>query len=473
MTERDIDNLYTQLEATMLKVKPNNELKRSMSSLSSNSTISSSSSSNTSIINEDLDHIYSTNLNCSCQYWLVSNDSEHCGLCDQAIPFIQQQHEDKISSQEKELALNNQLAQKQALYNLYVKDIQILQAQHGKRQELLENMTNKIDSLNGDIEIVQLKHKDEIAHTIAIEQSKKLVEIELHDLTQKLFEEANSMVLVEKKEKLAIQLKHDEVNDQLKEVESQLTSVQAELKELRKDMTNQDSNSQQLSPQSFSAFISTHENYLLRAQLDMSTLLLDQSQPIEINQEYNQQVQDDAMITEFEQFRESIRSISLSKLYTTSFMKSCLKTDIEPCLRFGPNPKLSSKKILDAILVKTCLVEPCPPGFIQAPTKADSIKVKTRLWDRFSSSSSSSSSHDTPGCQACGRVLDENESWRFRISYFDEWSYIDKYCHDRIASVIEFYVFIRKLKAGTDKDSSKFQLYQECSRLRLQMFLSR
>lgn len=468
MTESDIDNLYTQLEATMLKVKSNNALKRSMSSLSSNSTISSSSSSSTSIINEDLDHVYLTNINCSCQYWLVSKDSEHCGLCDQVIPTIKQQHEENISFQEQGVALNKQLTKKQALYNLYVKDIQILRQQHDKRQESLVNMTNRIDSLNGDIEIVQLKHKDEIAHTIAIEQSKKLVEIELHDLTQKLFEEANSMVLVEKKEKVAIQLQHDKVNDQLKGVESQLTSVQAELKELRKDMTNHDSNSQQLNPQSFSAFISTHENYLLRAQLDMSTLLLDQSQPIEINQEYNQQVQDDAMVTEFQQFNASIKTTSLSKLYTLSFMKSCLKSDIEPCLRFGPNPKISSKKILDAILVKTCLVEACPPGFLQAPTKADSIKVKTRLWDRFSSSS-----QDTPGCQACGRTLDEAQCWRFRISYFDEWSCIDKYCHDRIISVIEFYVFLRRLKAGTDKDSNKFKLYEECSRLRLQMFLSR
>lgn len=468
-TQQDIDNLYNQLEATMLKVKTNNQLKRSMSSLSSNSTISSSGSSNNSIINEDLDHIYSTNRSCSCQYWLVSSDSEHCGLCDQAIPIVKQQHEDKILLKEQSLILDNQLAEKQALYKLYVTDIETLKQQHDKRQELLTNMTNKIESLCEDIEIVQLKHKDEIAHTIAIEQSKKLVEIELHDLTQKLFEEANNMVLVEKKEKLVIQLQHDKVNDQLKGVESQLTGVQAELKELRKDMTNQDLNLQQLNPQSsFSAFISTHENYLLRAQLDMSTLLLDQSQPIEINQEYNQQVHDDAVVTEFQQFSESIKSIGLSKLYTLSFMKSCLKSDIEPCLRFGPNPRISSKKILDAILVKTCLVESCPPGFIQAPTKADSVKVKTRLWDRFSSSA-----QDYPGCQACGRLIDETQCWRFRISYFDEWSLIDRYCYDRITSVIEFYMFLRRLKTATAKDGNKFELYQECSRLQLQMFLSR
>lgn len=478
---RDINHLYNQLE-TMIKSEP--QLKRSISSLSNHSTLSSSSSSssgsnssNISIINNEQDS-YSTT-NCSCQYWLVSNDSEHCGLCDQVIPVIKQHQQNLTNLKEQRIKTRNEFTEKQALYKAYHHDIQTLEAEYCRRQELVDAVTNQIQSLNEDIEIVQLKHKDEIAHTIEIEHSKKLVEIELHELTQKLFEEANNMILLEKKEKSIIQEQHDKVNLQLKSVETELSNVQTELGQVRNDMTEKDQDfscQQRLNRQSSSTVVSTHENYILRAQLDMSSLYSNQSHQIEVNQDYHQQIHDVTMVAEFKQFAESINSISFSKLMNLSFMKLCLKTDIEPCLRFGPNPKLSTKKILDAILVKSCLVEPCPPGFLQEKLSLKKIDptVKTRLWDRFSSSSNGN--QEISGCQACGRSIDESnetDCWRFRISYFDEWSLIDKYCYHKIASVIEFYNFLRRLKAGTYKHMDIFILYQECSRLRLQMFLSR
>ncbi|CAO3635035.1 unnamed protein product [Mucor hiemalis] len=333
-------------------------------------------------------------------------------------------------------------------------------------------MTNRIQSLHQDIEVVQLKHEDEIAHIKAIEHSKKLVQNEIHDLSQRLFEEANSLVLKEKEEKLAIQNKHDKVRDDFKNAESQLEKVQSDLQELRKDIAAKDQKEQPMQPQSsFSTFITTHENYLLRAQLDMASLQMDLTQPIEINPEYHEQVLDNMVLEEFKQFCIDIKVTGLSKLSTLSFMKSCLKTDIEPCLRFGPNPKMSSKKIMDAILVKSCLIEPCPPGFaedrINAAMKAEPTKPKIRLWERFSASASPEVSNC---CQACGRVL-QGECWRFRISYFDEWALADRYCYERISSVIEFFSFLRKLKV--DGYGDIFLTYQECSRLQLQMFLSR
>ncbi|GAA5812802.1 hypothetical protein MFLAVUS_006260 [Mucor flavus] len=480
--QQGINHLYNQLESM---IKGETQLKRSISSLSNHSTISSSSSgsssnssSNVSMINNELD-VYSTpNINCSCQYWLVSEQSEHCGLCDQVIPIVKQHHENITGLKEQAADSETKLTEKQALYKAYHNDIESLENEHGRRQELVTGMANQIQSLNEDIEAVQLKHKDEIAHTIEIEHSKKLVEIELHELTQKLFEEVNTMILAEKKEKILIQEQHDKVGQQLKCAETELVNVQLALNQVRTDMTDQDFNSQPSC--SFSSVFSTHENYTLRAQLDMSSLLSDQSQVIEINQEYHQQVHDLDLIAEFKQFTESINSISFSKLLNLPFMKSCLKSDIEPCLRFGLSPKVGCKKILEAIQVKTCLVEPCSRAFLQEKLSIQQqpvvVKVKTRLWDRFSSSNGGSNSGgENYGCQACGRTIeqDETDCWRFRISYFDEWSLIDRYCYDKIASVMEFFCFLRGLKAGTYKQVDMFTLYQECSRLRLQMFLSR
>ncbi|KAG2234800.1 hypothetical protein INT48_006717 [Thamnidium elegans] len=429
-------------------------------------------------INNELDVYSAPNINCSCQYWLVSDQSENCGLCDQVIPIVKQHHENITGLKEQAAESETKLTEKQALYKAYNNDIKSLENEHGRRQELITNMTNQIQSLNEDIEIVQLKHKDEIAHTIEIEHSKKLVEIELHELTQKLFEEVNTMILAEKEEKILIQEQHDKVGQQLKNAETELVNVQLALSQVRTDMTDQDFNSQpQLNNScSFSSVFSTHENYTLRAQLDMSSLLSDQSQVIEINQEYHQQVHDLDLIAEFKQFTESINSISFSKLLNLPFMKSCLKSDIEPCLRFGLNPKLSSKKILEAIQVKTCLVEPCSRAFLQEKLSQQQqevvVKVKTRLWDRFSSNGGGNGgNHEFSGCQACGRTIEEDETdcWRFRISYFDEWSIIDRYCYDKIASVMEFFCFLRRLKDGTYKQVDIFILYQACSRLRLQI----
>lgn len=282
-------------------------------------------------------------------------------------------------------------------------------------------------------------------------------------------------MLAEKQEKIAIKIQHDKVSDDLKLAESQLEQVQLELKELRNDMAEKDQEPQQLNPQSsFSSFITTHENYVLRAQLDMASLQNDLTQPIEINSEYHQQVTDTTLVEEFKQFSTAIKSTGLLKMFTLPFMKSCSKMDIEPCLRFGPNPRLSSKKIMDAILAKTCLTEVCPPEFFEermkASTKVEAPKAKIRLWDRFASSSPIEVFN---GCQACGRTLAKEESWRFRISYFDEWALIDRFCFERIASVVDFYSFLRKLKADGYKDVDSFQVYQEFSRHQLQMFLAR
>lgn len=495
--KEDIDSIYSQIEADILK---STDLKRSMSSLSSHSAISSSSSSSSNSSDyksihseeeEQQESSHTTTTPCSCKDIIVSIDSQHCGLCDQVIPPLQQHQQERLQELGKIEKLKAEVAEKQAQYQLNQKELNSLQTKYTNAQQAVIEMTDKITSLTGDIEIVQLKHKDEIAHTIEIEHSKKLVEIELHDLTQKLFEEANRIVLVEKEEKLAIQLQHDKVDNELTEAEWKLKNVQLELDQLRKDMTEKDEelNFPSSQPQSSrSSFITTHENYLLRAQLDMSSLLKDDTpEPIEINDDYHQQVHDNTLLTEFQQFMDSIQSVSLSKLSTLPFMKLCMKTDIEPCLRFGPSPKISAKKITDAILVKTCLVEECPPSFLEEKIKAltarvEPVKVRTSLWDRFSSSSSNTTTTNTTNsqggmtlaCQACGRSIDEKyDCWRFRISYFDEWSLIDRYCYDRIASVIEFYTFLRKLKIGAYNHVELFQVYQDCSKLKLQMFLSR
>lgn len=484
---KEIDNHYnpldTMIDVTSIKSNNTSDMKKSMSTLSVASSIShcsisssSSSSSNSSSettknrpnSNNTITSVISTQ--CTCKQFLISMDSEHCHICDQLIPQLDQLQLEKSKLKELIYTLQSQIEDKQSFHHKSTKDVLLLQKTFATRQQQLKTTLEQIQSLQEDIAIVQLKHKDEIAHASAIDLSKKGVENELHDLTQKLFEEANAMVLAEKQQKLQLQQEHDHIKLLLDRSKTELSATQAQLQTLRTAMAVQQQNTTTTNSNT------THENYILRAQLDMSSLLK-HPQPIMIQTAYR----DELLLDEFQQFITSLPTVPLTKLASLPFMKLCLKSDIEPCLRFGPNPKITCKKMIDSILAKTCFVETCPSGYLEK-VKAMAVmpvKVKTRLWDRFSTSTESIPNDGRLSCQACGRISNEDDDeqetlgWRFRISYFDEWSLIDKYCHDRIVSAIEFYTFIRELRVGTFKHMELHEIFAECSRLRLQTLLSR
>ncbi|KAG2193969.1 hypothetical protein INT46_011311 [Mucor plumbeus] len=443
LQQEGINNLYNELE-TLLKNNSTNDIS-SLSSLSSSSTNSSTQFAS-----------------CTCKHWLVSMDTKYCNLCDNIVPLLDEIQTEKHRLKERIRSLKTQLDERQSLLKSYTKDFNTLNAQYIRSQQQSDTTTFKIESLRQDINFLKTKHKDEIAHTIEIEQSKKGVEIELHDLSQKLFEEANALVLAEKKEKMILKQEHDQVKLQLENSQTELTAVQAELHTLREAMTNH--------PQQATTAKTTHENYTLRAQLDMATLL-NVPQPVEINPNIQN---DDLLLQEFDLFIKSLELTSIAKLNGLPFMKYCLKSDIEPCLKFG---KATTKRLLDAIISKTCLIEECSQEFIDAKKNLPPIKTKqkSRLWG-FSSTSSPSIESTIPllSCYTCGKELEEGEDqmWRFRTSYFDEWTLIDSYCRNRINSVIDFYTWLRRLKLN-EKKLKVDEVYEEYTRLQLQMLLSR
>ncbi|KAK4521243.1 uncharacterized protein ATC70_013188 [Mucor velutinosus] len=443
--QEDIDNLYNEL-GTLIKSNSTNDV-------SSLSSISSSSSNTTS-----------QSMSCACKHWLVSMETKHCSLCDAVVPLLEKLQTEKQKLKERIQSLKSQLDDQRSLLNSYKRDHGTLSAQYAQREQQSDAIKASIESLQQDIHFLKTKHKDEIAHTLEIEQSKKGVEIELHDLSQKLFEEANALVLAEKKEKLILQQEHDQVKLQLENTQIELAAVQTELQTLREVMADQ--------PQETTTAKTTHENYTLRAQLDMATLL-GVPQPVEINPNIQK---DGLLLQEFDTFIQSLEITSMAKVNSLPFMKYIIKSDIEPCLKFG---KATSKRVLEAILSKTCLIEECPQEFIdmkkqQPPIKA---KPKSRLWGFSSSPMQPNETAALPilGCSTCGKELEEGEDqmWRFRTSYFDEWALIDGYCRDRINSVVAFYAWLRRIKVQQTKKTELDEAYEEFTRLQLQMLLSR
>ncbi|KAI8876962.1 hypothetical protein K501DRAFT_298533 [Backusella circina FSU 941] len=338
------------------------------------------------------------------------------------------------------------------------KRIQIEESISEKQQEI-DTKNNQTLSLQHDLKVLKTKCQDETSQIQDIYRSKENLKRELEELGQKLMEEANLMVTLEREEMKTIKETNDQLESALKEATTQLTETERELEELRQLISRH--------KEQIASSIYQHPSIdsLTRARIELSVM---HGRDIGVAMEA---MEDEGALMDFNDFYQTASKTPLRKLHSLKYLKYCIRDDVEPCLRFGPNPRLSSRKIMDAILVKTCLVEECPEGFAteQAIRQVNEEAVAT-LWERFTSSSV------FLGCQACGRRVESRErelKYRFRISYFDEWACIDRYCRDRLLAVIEFYAFIRHLRAGGYKHRSLHELYQEFIRLKLQMFITR
>ncbi|KAI7876104.1 hypothetical protein K492DRAFT_152022 [Lichtheimia hyalospora FSU 10163] len=300
------------------------------------------------------------------------------------------------------------------------------------------------------MEMLNDKYVDEIERVAEIQHSKDMVENELEDLSRRLFEEANGMVANEKREKHQLEMAQRQLEKQLQETQERLAAEQMQLKELRQRMEDMAYEQEQLKRSSLTTAEEHAESKSITSTEGGENNATESSASVDGSTSCAGQVTmdmtDPMLLSEFEDFIKLSASIPLKKLHSSiSFLKNCLAEDVEPCLRFGAHSRLSARKVAEAIVMNTCFIEETPVGFAeeQAP------------------------------CQACGRQDQHPLPYRFRTSYFDDWACIDRYCRDRLVAVCEFYVFIRNVRQGYYNTRSLPDLYQECMRLRLQMFYAR
>ncbi|RUP44450.1 hypothetical protein BC936DRAFT_149448 [Jimgerdemannia flammicorona] len=460
-------------------------------------------------------------VDCACRHILVSVDSKHCSLCDRVIPIVAELQKERLQRIE-ELETNQLKLREEArrVMNM-TRDIQTLKDRIEDLEYQLDTRTDEVDKLKADIDSLNEKYIDEIARAAEIQHSKDMVENELEDLSRKLFEEANGMVAHEKREKYDLQVSYQHLQNNLKVTQEQLVAEQMQLQELREKMGHMVEGAGQMESESESLSclkMPSPSDPTVRAIADIAMLYglaptkhfapepdidgidvtsdgaptertsdeahqdPDHLSPI-IHTEADrlplpppmQTSVDELMLNEFKEFITTGTTIPLKKIHTIPFMKNCLVEDIETCLRFGPAPRVSARKITDAIVTNTCFIEEAPLGFAEeqynrppdVPLKNSASKQ--HLWERFSGTQSTVIFR---GCQACGRI-DGPLPFRFRISHFDDWACIDRYCRDRLVAVCEFYVFIRNVRQGYYANRTPGDLYAESIRLRLQMFYAR
>ncbi|KAI7907858.1 uncharacterized protein BX663DRAFT_539272 [Cokeromyces recurvatus] len=396
-----------------------------------------------------------TNNDCPCQYILDSNNLSICSLCQSPIPIIQQLLAEKSQYETQIEQLQAQLSIEQTRIDDQLQSIANLNDNLQNISEQLDTKTAQFQRLQNDMEMLNDKYVDEIERVAEIQHSKDMVESELEDLSRRLFEEANGMVAHEKREKHNLQIAQRHLENQLRETRERLGAEQMQLQELRKRMED----------------MASHDNLVLQQTTALP--------PPKLTGDT-----DALLLDEFKEFVKTGTKVSLKKIHMIPFMKACQEEDVEACLRFGPNNRLSIRKVNEAIVMNTCFIEEAPTGFQEEQTKkiiaGASLKISataTKMWERLSNASNNSSSYTQTtvfnGCQACGRSDGTSLPYRFRISYFDDWACIDRFCRDRLVAVCEFYVFIRNIRQGLYNNRDIQDLYHEAMRLRLQMFYAR
>ncbi|SAL97512.1 hypothetical protein [Absidia glauca] len=430
--------------------------------------------------------------NCPCYTIVALEDTRQCGLCGRSIPIVDDLLKECDTQEQDIQALQQRLDEGQRRIATQTDDISQLQMTVERTKKELDGTTHAFDALQIDMEQLNDKYVDEIDRVAEMQYSKDMVENELEDLSQRLFEEANGMVANEKREKhnLKVTLKH--LENQLEETCDRLAAEQMQLEELRLKMEAMqylENNHDTSNRNSDAIFIDNNNNSSSSSSKRSSNGLTDVlnglgsnglagvSQDDQVADKDSWPDMDTMLLDEFVEFVNLRTSVPLKKLHTIPFMKHCQLEDVDPCLRFGGNSRLSARKMNEAIVMNTCFIEDAPYGFAEEQAKRPvdmPLKIsagKTMIWERFSSSGQGGV---FAGCQACGRTNDAASlPYRVRISYFDDWACIDRYCRDRLVAVCEFYVFIRNVRQGYYSTRTIIDLYQEAMRLRLQMFYAR
>ncbi|OBZ91418.1 Guanine nucleotide exchange factor for Rab-3A [Choanephora cucurbitarum] len=356
-------------------------------------------------------------------------------------------------------------------------------------QHELDQKNIQLERLEQDMHTLNQKYVAEIERVGNIQHEKDMVEHELEELSLKLFEEANAMVAVEKKARWQIE-------NELRQTQEQLLAEQAQLRELRLRLTSD-------RPSDATSILDSSTTIIMKSrlkdQIDLDGLKrvsanhimkytrkeqLTQQRTISMpptpstSDHINAKNKRPSTIDGFqlESFREytiasSQKLLTPKKLNQTTFMKHCLSEDIEPCLRFGPQSKLSIKKMIDFLSRQACFIEHIHTGL--APSSSV-VQPSKPLWERFNANTPTKSIVVSNSCSACGRSADAVVlNYRFRLDETDNWLPIDQYCRDRLVAVCEFFVFIRNIQMNLYQDRSIEDLYTENIRLRLQMFYSR
>ncbi|KAK9729388.1 hypothetical protein K7432_000271 [Basidiobolus ranarum] len=337
------------------------------------------------------------------------------------------------------------------------------------------------DATQYELDMKRLAEKliDETELRGEVEHAKFELENELEELSIKLFEEANKMVVEQRKVCAEIKRKNIILERQLEEYR-ELSSLQSEqLVELKcnfiktkpvapqhklppltihidKKLTNSDLFDNPLPSPKSSTYtddsISNDRGSLL-SELDKqsydSCMYSEESTIGEHGLSFNF---DDIRYIEFKEFLEQ----PPKNIFQSKFVKRCITEDIDVLMRFdttaGVRSWFQNRKLATAVQVGTIVIEPLFTNYEQKETQLQYARSN---------------------CTLCNHHVATSTNYTYRLDDHDvETKIACSFCRERLISVCDFYSFLRMIHSGILKSSHE-KLYNDCLRIRLKMFLAR
>ncbi|ORX95082.1 hypothetical protein K493DRAFT_301669 [Basidiobolus meristosporus CBS 931.73] len=308
-----------------------------------------------------------------------------------------------------------------------------------------------------------------------IEHAKLQIETELEDLSARLFEEANKMVMDEKRLRVDAERKHAIAERQLTEVQELVNSQKEELEDLKSRLEQTAGEKDKESAERIK--MAKERDELELALMDGSVTGSPRSSyrqskngsnrlslsSIRSDSAYDSSHSECDDIGDFEltfhlsdfrfdEFKEFIEAPkNLKTMFVSKFMRRSIAEDVDPAMRF-----------------ESCNVR----GWFQQRKLTTATQSGTLIIETISPTPCVSSVHKN-SCNLCLHQIRTPLVYRIRYDDFDcEPKEICAFCRERLFSVCEFYTFIRLVHGGIIKGSLQ-RLYMEVARLRLKMFLGR
>ncbi|KAI9096200.1 hypothetical protein DFS34DRAFT_624320 [Phlyctochytrium arcticum] len=286
---------------------------------------------------------------CACRKVLDSDNLRHCKECKGFLHPIAKLENERSALQEELVKLRSRLGGMEQRQDASAREMAVLRGKVQDAEEALAQKELEVISVKKDLDSMGQKLIDEVEMRAELQHSKDAIQEELEELTKSLFEEANSMVASEARQRHEYQKKEELLRLQVIEMQQQLGMERDQLRELRGRMEDMDHDPSQV--------MSTSGSWNQMATGGQRTSVYSTQSDVGDDGQSPEDAIDPVLFAEFEDFISGSADVKLHKMHTLSFMKNALEDDVTACLRFGGNPRTSTKKLIDAIASNTCFVE--------------------------------------------------------------------------------------------------------------------
>ncbi|KAI9295046.1 hypothetical protein K502DRAFT_337657 [Neoconidiobolus thromboides FSU 785] len=329
-------------------------------------------------------------------------------------------------------------------------------------------LENRNKALQQDMENLAEKLIDETERRSELVHAKQLLEAELEELSQNLFEEANKMVADERRLNKAWEDKMEAQEKKYEELNILMEFEKEQCKELKAKIGELIEEREAASLALEESTNSTTPNHRSKRSLSISTTPAARSQHSsdsgyrgantqgsdhDIFTSSNSALSFDSSDHRFHEFKEFLEAPVAKGLYLSSkFMKRCLNEDVDSALRFESSLLsgwMTHKRILSASQLGSINIY---------PFKGDASTLPPNVPYQ---------------CSFCTSSKGKSLIYQYNITGSEgEPRLLCLQCRDRLLAVCKFFAFLRMVRSGVIQGTPQ-KLYLDCLQAKHTMFLAR